>query len=48
VTIAVREAVDKDAGITALAVIAAAFTIQLCGSLIYRGVRRRQATDASV
>lgn len=29
-TIAAREAVDKDAGITALAVIAAAFTIQLC------------------
>jgi hypothetical protein len=47
-TIAVREAVDKDAGITALAVIAAAFTIQLCGSSIYRGVRRRRTTDASV
>ncbi|HEY2200669.1 MAG TPA: hypothetical protein VGH56_02180 [Solirubrobacteraceae bacterium] len=47
-TIAVRDAVDKDAGITALAVIAAAFMIQLCGSLIYGGVRRRQTTDDSV
>ena len=47
-TIAVREAVDKNAGITALAVIASAFTIQLFASLIARGGRPRHSAGASV
>jgi hypothetical protein len=46
-TIAVREAVDKTAGITALAVIASAFTIQLFGSTIDRYVRAQHSAGAS-
>jgi hypothetical protein len=42
-TIAVREAVDKTAGITALAVIASAFTIQLFGSTIGRHGRAQHS-----
>ena len=38
-TIAVREAVDENAGITALAVVASAFTIQLFGAVIDRYAR---------
>jgi hypothetical protein len=45
-TVAVSEAVDKNAGITALAVIASAFTIQLFGSLIVRGGRPRRSAGA--
>jgi hypothetical protein len=45
-TIAVREAVGKNAGITALAVIASAFTIQLLGSLIDRGWRPEHSAGA--
>ena len=46
-TIAVREAVGKNAGITALAVIASAFTIQLFASLIERGDRPQRSAGAS-
>jgi hypothetical protein len=42
-TIAVRESVDKIAGITALAVIASAFTIQLFGSTIDRYARAQHS-----
>jgi hypothetical protein len=45
-TIAVREAVDENAGITALAVIASAFTIQLFGSLIDRVGRPQHSVGA--
>jgi hypothetical protein len=45
-TIAVREAVDKSAGITALAVIASAFTIQAFGSIIDRPGRARHSAGA--
>jgi hypothetical protein len=45
-TIAVREAVDEIAGITALAVIASAFTIQLFGSTIDRYGRARHSAGA--
>jgi hypothetical protein len=44
--IAVREAVDKIAGITALAVIASAFTIQLVGSTIGRYARAQHSSGA--
>ena len=46
-TIAIREAVDKNAGITALAVIASAFTIQIFASLIGRGGRPQRSAGAS-
>jgi hypothetical protein len=46
-TIAAREAVGNNAGITALAVIASAFTIQLFGSLIDRGGRPQHSAGAS-
>jgi hypothetical protein len=46
-TIAVREAVDKNAGITALAVIASAFTIKLLGSTIDRYGRAQRSARAS-
>jgi hypothetical protein len=42
-TIVVRESVDKIAGITALAVIASAFTIQLFGSTIDRYARAQHS-----
>ena len=45
-TIAVREAVDENAGIATLAVIASAFTIQLVGSLIDRGGRPQHSAGA--
>jgi hypothetical protein len=45
-TIAVREALDENAGITTLAVIASAFTIQLVGSLIERGGRPQHSASA--
>ena len=45
-TIAVREAVDKNAGITVLAVIASAFTIQLLGSLLERYARAQRSAGA--
>ena len=46
-TIAIREAVDKNAGITALAVIASAFTIKLFGSTIDRYGRAHHSASAS-
>lgn len=45
-TIATRLAVDNDAGITTLAVIASAFTIQSFGSLIERYGRARHSAAA--
>jgi hypothetical protein len=47
-TIAVREAVDENAGITALAVVVSAFTIQLAGAVIdrYAGADHVRAGDA--
>jgi hypothetical protein len=44
--IGARAAVDADAGITALAVIASAFTIQLVASLIGRSGRPRESACA--
>ena len=45
-TIAVREVVDRNAGITALAVTVSGFTIQLLGSLIERSRGAQHFPDA--
>jgi hypothetical protein len=45
--ITVREAVDENAGITVVAVIASAFTIQLFGSAIDRYTRAQRSAGAS-
>jgi hypothetical protein len=47
-TIAVREAADENAGITSLAVIASAFTLQLLGSVIDRNARAQRSPGASL
>jgi hypothetical protein len=46
-TIAVREAVDQNAGITVLAVVASEFTIQLFGSVIDRYASAQHSAGAS-
>jgi hypothetical protein len=46
--IVVREAVDQSAGITAVAVIASAFTLQLFGSVIDRYTRAQRSAGASL
>jgi hypothetical protein len=47
-TIAVREAGDENAGITSLAVIVSAFTLQQLGSLIDRHERAQHSRGASL
>jgi H+/Cl- antiporter ClcA len=46
--ITVREAVDENAGITVVAVIASAFTIQLFGSVIDRYTHAQRSAGASL
>jgi hypothetical protein len=46
--IAVRETVDENAGITAVAVIASAFTIQLFGSVIDRYMHAQRSAGVSL
>ena len=46
--IAVREAVDENAGVTAVAVIASAFTVQLIGSVIDRYTHPRRSAGTSL
>ena len=47
-TIAVREAADENAGITSLAVIASAFTLQLLGSVIDRHANAQRCPGAGL